>query len=48
MSYILAIFLGIVSALQFWLTRDQDEARLKKEQKRSAKAYRASTKEEAR
>lgn len=48
MSYILAIFLGIVSALQFWLTRDQDEARLKKEQKRSAKAYRASTKGEAR
>lgn len=40
-SYILAICLGIVSVIQFWLMRDRDAAAERKKQKRAAKEFQA-------
>lgn len=43
-SYILALFLGVVSLAQFWLMRDKDAVREKKQARLAAKAFAATQK----
>lgn len=45
-SYILAIFLALISVLNFWLVRDKDAARERKQAKAAEKAFLAKQKQE--
>ncbi|WP_296140090.1 carbohydrate ABC transporter permease [uncultured Tessaracoccus sp.] len=44
-SYILAFFLAVISVLNFWLVRDKDAARERRERRRAEKVFAAKRKE---